>query len=113
MATESDVKANRTPRAIRLKSRIASLFNMEQACWVKIRRGNPYLKCKHCGITNVEETYKGHHPGCRLKGIKKEIAHYQHLLEEENANKGENEGNERDDHAGDSAKCTEQSQGHG
>lgn len=54
----------------------------EDSAWVKIGGGNPYLKCKYCQVTNVQETSEGHHQGCPLKGIQKQIEHFQKLLNE-------------------------------
>ncbi len=79
------MKANRFPRAARLRDRIAKLQIAEMCCWVKIGRGNPYRRCKFCNATNVEvnRTDGGHNHPCRFRGIEKEIAHYQRLLAEE------------------------------
>lgn len=77
------MKANRTPRYIRLQGRISKLYDREEDAWKKYGGGNPYRYCRYCEVSNIEETYKGHHKGCSIKGIKKEIAYYQRLLEED------------------------------
>lgn len=78
------MKANRIPQKDRLQTRINLLYVREERAWVKFGDGNPYLKCRHCGVSNVQETIDGHHTGCPIKGIYKEIEHYKKLLEQEN-----------------------------
>jgi hypothetical protein len=44
----------------------------------RIGRGNPYYKCSHCGRSDPEISYTGHHKGCKwwqvycmIQGLKK------------------------------------------
>jgi len=76
------MKTNSVPCSIRLRHRIGRLLSREAECWERIGGGNPYLRCRHCGVTNVEETVRGHRKACPVKGVKKEVAHYQGLLVE-------------------------------
>lgn len=77
------MKANRIPRKERLEARILKLSYREDGAWVKFGGGNPYYKCKYCGVSNVEESINGHNHNCLIKGIKKEIAHYTQLMEQD------------------------------
>lgn len=79
------MKANRIPTAQRLRLRISALEIKEDAIWVKGSRGNPYHKCKSCGIHtpefHVTDGYR-HRKGCPHQGLLAEIAHYKGLLAE-------------------------------
>jgi len=77
------MKANRIPRKDRFQRRIHSLEDREYNAWVKSTPGNPYRKCKYCGVHTPQASISGHHSYCKIKGISKEIAHYYSLMMEE------------------------------
>lgn len=76
------MKANHVPVTDRLERRIQKLFQAEDDCWVKYGGGNPYRFCRHCLVSNVDETVKGHRVGCRFRGFEKQVAHFKRLLAE-------------------------------
>lgn len=84
MNPDGDImKRNRISVLSRLSQRISRLTLKEDDAWVKIGGGNPYLKCRYCGVTNVNVTYDGHRGRCEIKGIHKEINYYKKLLASE------------------------------
>jgi hypothetical protein len=74
------MKDNQIPRYKRLENKIRKLESIEYGLWVKIRKGNPYLRCKYCDVTNVQNTLTSHHKYCKYKGIEKEIRYYKNIL---------------------------------
>lgn len=76
------MKDNHIPAKDRIRQRIIKMEIKEDSAWVKIGGGNPYLKCKYCQVTNVQESLTGHYHGCPLKGIDKQIAYFKKLLEQ-------------------------------
>ena len=51
------------------------------ACWQNGRKGNPYQKCRHCGIHTPQLSIDGRHfQGCPMHGYDKQIAHFKGLL---------------------------------
>lgn len=80
------MRQNHIPRAERLKQRIYKLSYREDGMWVKSSRGNPYLKCRDCGIHQPSFYCQGgyrHFKWCSYQGIDKQIAYYKRLLAEE------------------------------
>lgn len=86
------MKANHIPAKERLQQRIAKLeYSSDEAHVPSHSRssGNPYYMCKHCHIHDPELSIQGdHRVGCPLRGVKKQIAHYQRLLVELNNPEG-------------------------
>lgn len=75
------MKSNRIPRAERLRQRIAKLEAELDSCW---KRKRFYPTCKRCGMTNVQVSIDGdHRVGCPMRGRRKEIEHYEKLLQVE------------------------------
>jgi hypothetical protein len=75
------VRANHVPAADRLARRIGRLQAKIRwgGYWVR-RAGNPYGFCPGCGRTVVEVSVEGHRKGCPVRGVEREIAHYERLL---------------------------------
>jgi hypothetical protein len=75
------MRANHIPRAERLVRRISTLECRLYDCMVNGRRGNPYQKCRHCGLHSPQLSIDGGHPsGCPMRGMDKQIKHYKNLL---------------------------------
>ena len=78
------MRANRIPRADRLRRRICNLHMQYDQSRVKTP-GNPYMKCTGCGIRDPELSIRDgkHRWRCQKGGLLKQIAYYERLLSEE------------------------------
>lgn len=76
------MRQNHIPQSERLKGRINSLQLRLDKAWQNGRRGNPYQKCRHCGIHTPQLSINDgrHFKGCLVQGLDKEIAYYKKLL---------------------------------
>lgn len=78
------MRQNHVPRSVRLKARIQGLQYFLDVNHVRSGKGNPYWKCKQCGITDPALSVAGKHfKGCAVQGVEKQIKYYKDLLEEE------------------------------
>lgn len=76
------MKANRIPQRKRIENHIGVLSDREDAYREPIGGGNPYWRCKGCGISDPYLSIEGgHRKHCPVKGLAKEIAYYKSLLE--------------------------------
>ncbi len=75
------MKNNHLPRSVRIQHRIARLKGrMEEAHWHP-PGPNPYWACMHCEIRDPQLSVAGDHPvGCPLRGVSKQIAHWEQML---------------------------------
>lgn len=76
------MKANHIPVRVRLTQRVKKLELREESCWRRVQ-GNPYLLCKHCFVSEVEESMGHKHGvGCPMRGLDKQIKYFKKLLQE-------------------------------
>ena len=72
------MKANHIPAADRLERRLWKLEILLDTFW-ETRRGRFYPYCRHCGLDRISVNMYGHSKGCRIRGVDKQIVHYQKL----------------------------------
>jgi len=74
------MKTNHIPVQVRLKNRIAKLYAALGDETEPIGKPNPYHRCSGCKRSIPDISINGHFKGCRVVGIKKEIAYYKALM---------------------------------
>lgn len=76
------MRTNHIPAAERLERRLAGFMHKISEFSVPIGGGNPYHKCRHCGISIPALIVPDgkHFDGCPVPGWAKEMVYYQGLL---------------------------------
>ena len=60
--------------------RVSLAKHRQESFMVPIGKGNPYLHCRDCGVTNVELSWKPHHEDCAVLAIDQTFVDIENLV---------------------------------